>query len=354
MDRKKPTGLSLVEWSRAWDEGTHIDKLKLCDGSGVTYEVGRHWRSDSGIPLPQKQVVEEVEVAINIPAITLKEYVPQKPGKGDPETQVLVIGDDHAGEITPTYNTEVYKRRMDVLFKSAMTITQLHRNMYPLHELVIIDVGDNVQGENPYQGSTIGTAAKGAVEQVYDIALPTLISLLCSFKQEFRKVTFYGVRGNHGRYSQIAPRTSNWDTVLYKALKNAELPKGIEVNYSDDFCQLIDIAGFRFFIFHGDQVRATMGIPYFALTRKVQSWYITYGGFSYAICGHFHKEDYLRISSKCKLLINGSLVTDDPYALEVAGTSSIPTHWTFGVHSRTGLTWLYSLIADGAFLPEKT
>jgi len=294
-----------------------------------------------------------VKPHIDIKIPKLLKYEPKKAGRGDPETQVLVIGDGHAGEITPTFNPDVYKKRMDKLFESTMRITHLHRNMYPLNNLVIIDVGDNVQGENPHQGSNIGQTAMGAVEQIYSLALPTMIKMLCSFKQEFKTVTMYGVRGNHGRYSRTAPKTSNWDLALYEALSNADLPSGVRVKTSKDFCQIVNIEGFRFFIAHFDQIRAYNGIPYFALSRKIQSWYASYGGFSYAIGGHFHKEDCLRINSRVKALINGSLVTDDPYALEIIGTSSIPSQWTFGVHRRHGLTWMYPLILDENFLPEK-
>jgi len=51
--------------------------------------------------------------------------------------------------------------------------------------------------------------------------------------------------------------------------------------------------------------------------------------------------------------MNGSLVTDDPYALEVVGTSSIPCQWSFGVHKNYGISWLYNLILDRSFLPAK-
>ena len=296
---------------------------------------------------------EEPLVVRDLAPVELREYEPLKVGKGDPETQVVVIGDGHAGEITPSFNPDVYKKRMNELFDNTMVITNLHRNMYPLNDLVVIDVGDNVHGENPYQGATIASVACGAVDQVYDIALPAIRNLLYSFKQEFKTVRFIGVRGNHGKVSRISPRTSNWDMMLYKTLAKTDLPKGITVEYSDDFKALIEIEGFKFFVFHGDQCRATMGVPYFALIKKVMSWATTYNTPNYFVCGHFHKEDFLRVSSQSKLLINGSLVTDDPYALEVVGTSSIPCHFTFSCHKRYGISWLYNLILDRSFLPKK-
>ena len=303
-------------------------------------------------PIEWHSVEEEPPAVRDLSPVKLREYKGIKIGKGDPETQVLIIGDGHAGEITPSFNPDVYKKRMNKLFDNTMVITNLHRNMYPLNDLIVIDVGDNVHGESPYQGATIASVSCGAVDQVYDIALPAIRNLLYSFKQEFKTVRFIGVRGNHGRVSPISPRTSNWDMMLYKTLAKMQLPKGITIEYSDDFKALVNIEGFTFFVFHGDQCRATMGVPYFALTKKLMSWSNTFS-FHYAICGHYHKEDYLRVSSKIKLLMNGSLVTDDPYALEVVGTSSIPCQWSFGVHKNYGISWLYNLILDRSFLPGK-
>jgi len=351
VKRKRPYGQKMRDFNTEWDKSNKQGKIELCKRYNINYIGGKQWRCLPVDEEPAEIKSQEIEVKVITPEIL--QYKPPARGKGDPETQVIVIGDDHAGEITPTFNVEVYKKRFKQLFQTALAITNLHRNMYSLNDLVILDVGDNVHGENPYQGSTVETVACGAVNQIYDIALPTIIELLVSFRQEFKTVKFYGVRGNHGRYSRLAPRTSNWDMALYQSLKRANLPSGIEVNYSEDFKAMVDIEGFDFFVFHGDQVRASMGVPYFALTRKVQTWCSTFNNFPYAVLGHFHKEDFLRISPTTKALINGPMVTDDPYALEIMGVSSIPCHWTFGCHKNRGLTWLYSLILDRAFLPKK-
>lgn len=289
---------------------------------------------------------------INIPEIKITPYKSTK-RVGDPETQGLLLGDWHYGEITPTFNPEVADTRLDNLFTSSMRITELHRHMYPVNDLVVIALGDMVHGENPRQGARVGSVSKGAVDQVYDLAFPKLLGLLSSFRENFRTVRFYGVPGNHGRVSMEAPETSNWDLMLYKALSNASLPKGIEIHTPKDFCQIINIMGFDFFCHHGDSVRMTNGIPYFAQTRKTMSWYITFGGFAYSVSGHIHKDDFYRISAKTKQMTNGALPSDDPYALKVVGTSTIPCQTTFGVHANKGVSWYYSLILDDKALPDK-
>jgi len=356
LRRKRPYADGMREFHKIWDSSNKAGKIELCKQHGITYISGKQWRL---LPIDEKPILPtlekpkpEIEVRVITPKI--REYISKTIGKGDPETQVIVLGDDHAGLKTPSYDSKVYGKRFDTLFQSAMTITELHRNMYPLNDLVVIDVGDNVQGENPYQGSTIGAVECGAVEQVYDLALPTLTSFLCSLKQQFKTVKFYGVRGNHGKYSRTAPQTSNWDLALYRALSNARLPEGIEIHYSDVFEDIVVIEGFKFFIFHSDQIKNVQyGIPYFALIRAVKDWYVTFRRFPYAICGHWHKEDFLRVTSETKLLINGALTSDDPFTLETIKTSTIPLHWTFGVHKVKGMTWLYPLFVDPKFLPQK-
>jgi len=141
--------------------------------------------------------------------------------------------------------------------------------------------------------------------------------------------------------------------MLYKALRPLLEHHKTEVNISNDFNIQFFIQGFKFFAFHGDQIRAHQGIPYFAMDRKIKSWHMTYNRFNYSLCFHYHKDDYYRVSAVIKAFINGALRTDDPFSLEVVGTSTIPSQWTFGVHEKMGVTWAYSLITDRSFLPEK-
>ncbi len=290
---------------------------------------------------------------INLPEVNLKKYKPINSGRiGDPETQVLELADHHSTEITPTFNDAEYDRRLDHLFNSTMRITNLHRNMYPINDLVIPILGDMTHGENPFQGAKPETIKEGAKTQVFKTALPKLRDFFLSLAQEFKTVRLECVPGNHGRVSRESPATSNWDLVLYEALKLSLEPHGIIVNISESFSKIIDIQGQKFFLFHGDQCKATQGIPYFSLVKKLMSWYVTYGGFDYALCGHFHKDDFLRINSKCKLFMSGSMVTDDPFALEIVGTSSVPCQWTFGVNKHKGVTWAYSLIVDDRYFPQ--
>jgi hypothetical protein len=311
--------------------------------------------ANNGIVLSTPETPEATQTetpVINLPPVTLKKYIPINKGRaGDPETQVLHLTDHHIGQITPSFNESVYDARLEHLFQSTMKIASLHRNLYPINDLRILITGDMVHGENVFQGAKVESIERGARSQII-VALLKLSEFILSLKQEFLTVEVDLVPGNHGRYSREAPKTSNWDLMLYDQLKLKLEPYGIKVNISNTFYKIVEIQGLRFFIFHGDQFKASQGVPWFALTKGLQSWYVTYSGFDYAVCGHFHRDDFLRLNAKAKLIMGASMVTDDPFTEEVIKTSSIPCQWTWGVNKDKGITWSYSLIVDPKYFPK--
>ncbi len=343
---------STIEWrdKRAKELGysSRNEYQAMMSRRGILIEPPPSGSAES--PAPPK----DETLVINLPPVNLKKYIPINSGRvGDPETQVLHLTDHHICQITPSFNETVYDSRLNHLFQSTLRITQLHRNLYPINDLRVLITGDMIHGENQYQGAKVESIDKGARSQIL-VALPKLSEFFLSLKQEFVTVELDCVPGNHGRYSREAPQSSNWDLILYDQLKLKLEPYGIKVNISNTFYKIVEIQGLKFFIFHGDQFKASQGVPWFALTKGLQSWFVTYGGFDYAICGHFHKDDYLRLNSRAKLIMGASMVTDDPFTEEIIKTSSIPCQWTFGVHKQKGITWPYSLIVDDKYFPAKS
>lgn len=301
-------------------------------------------------PEPQQEVQPEV---INLPPVKLRDYKAKRVRRGDEETALLQATDGHAGKITVSYDEDVYNYRMDSMFDSVMAIVTLHRNMYPINHLVIPNLGDNSQGENPFQGSNVGSISMGARDQTTKIAYPAWVKLISSLKQEFTTVRFDGFPGNHG-YSKGSPETSREDLRLYDLLKAYfENTKGVTINVHERWGEVIEIMNWRFFCFHGDGVPCQQGVPFFALDKKLKSWYMQFGGFEYALGGHFHKRHSDEISSKLEYFMAGSLVSDDEWALKKLGISSSPSQNLLGVHPTMGVTWRYGLVVDKTQLAEK-
>jgi len=295
------------------------------------------------------------QIIVNLPPIKLREYKAPKQKRGDEEIAILHTGDGHAGKITKSFNEDVYRENMDTLFDSVMTIVTLHRHMYPIKCLRIINCGDNIQGENPHQGSIVGAVKMGARDQRVKLALPAWLRLICSLKQEFEEVIFDGFPGNHG-HDILAPETSREDLSLYDLLQ-AKLSdqRGITINIHEQFGDILNIGGWRFFVAHLDGIPCQQGIPYFAIDRALKAWFMQFGGFSYAVGGHFHKKHLGdEISAVLRdFFICSTLVSDDDWALKKLKISSNPSQNIMGVHSRMGVTWRYPVIVNKKFLPEK-
>jgi len=294
-------------------------------------------------------------IVVNLPPIKLREYKAKRVKQGDEEEAVLHCGDGHGGKKTRSFDNDVYNARMDKIFDSTMAIVTLHRNMYPINKLRILNTGDNIQGENPYQGSVIGTTTNmGARDQASKLVFPAWVKLISSLKQEFVEVEFEGFPGNHG-YERLAPPTSKEDLRLYDLLQAFfKDKKGITINIHEEFGDVIDIMGFRFFCTHLDGIPSHQGVPLFAIKRAMDAWFIQFRGFNYAVGGHFHfRISGWEMSSRYEFSMVSTLVSDDDWALQKLRLSSNPSQNIFGVHPEQGMTWRYPLVVDYKFLPAK-
>jgi hypothetical protein len=296
---------------------------------------------------------EKIEPVIILPPVKLNIYKHHAEKMGHEEEAILHLSDGHAGKITVSFDADVYNLRMDNIFDGVMRIITLHRNIYPIRKLHIIITGDNIQGENPFQGSKVGSIMMGARDQMVKIAYPAMVKLIASLAQEFEEIVVDCVGGNHGK-DRLAPETSTEDLRLYDLLKvYFGQYKGIKINVHEGYSAIINLNGFRSFIFHGDKIKCTQGIPMMAINRRLVSWYHHYGGFQYAFGGHFHKRLSDEISSKLEYFMCGTLVSDDDWAIENIGISSNPSQGLYGIHPERGITWRYALQVDKKFLPEK-
>jgi len=244
-------------------------------GYGTRNNFQMSMSKSRGILLPpQKKVViqngeekpktVERKPIVELPPVNLIEYRGKEvKEEGDEEIAILHVGDGHADKITASYNKDVYRARMETMFQSAIKIVKLHRKMYPINKLLILNTGDNIQGENPHQGSKIGGVSMGARDQVKKLAAPMWNDIIGSFKQNFVEVIFEGFPGNHG-HDLLAPETSRYDLLLYDVLEaGIGQNKGIKINTHESWCAIIPVWGWRLFGFHGD------GIPCLAPSTKI-------------------------------------------------------------------------------------
>lgn len=283
---------NLLTIAPRWFNGDRKDRDQLCEELGVTYSslqdafYNHDVRKQDWEENPEFKAQNEVPITVELPKIKLYQYKDKTPRSDDEELAILHCSDGHAGKITKSFNDDVYRERMEKVFHATMLIVDLHRHMYPIRDLVILNCGDNCQGENPHQGSTIGNTSMGVRDQVKKIAAPTWNNVIGSLKEHFETVTFHGIPGNHG-HDKLAPETSSYDLCLYDILEaGIGTYKGIEIKIHEEWEAIFDVYGHRIFMFHGDGIMCQQGVPFFALDKKLKSWHMQYGGFRYAFCLH--------------------------------------------------------------------
>jgi transcriptional regulator with XRE-family HTH domain len=212
-----------------------------------------------------------------------------------PELTVLAYGDHTSGEIHGAVNRSYFKNQ----FKNSLAIGQFHALMY--RDLA------------PY----------------------------------FDMMNVVYVPGNHGRRSLKKNHHGahdNWDYLVAKTAEMycADMPN-VHFTIPNSFSVNLDICGNGFCVFHGDDIRSNMGIPWYGLERR-QRRYAALGrvmkgvSIRYFCCGHFHRPGSVS-EVDGELLINGPWVATDAYAYNALSAYSEPTQLLHGVNEKHGITW---------------
>lgn len=212
-----------------------------------------------------------------------------------PELTILAYGDHTSGEIHGHVNRSYFRNQ----FKNSLAIGQLHSLMY--RDLA------------PY----------------------------------FEVVNIVYVPGNHGRRSpkkDYHGAQNNWD---YLIAKTAQLYckdlENVHFTIPDSYSINLDINGIGFCIFHGDDIRSSLGIPWYGLERRhrrIMALNHVQGGppIKYYCCGHFHRPG-TTTEVDGEMLINGSWVATDSYVYNALSGYTEPTQLLHGVSSKRGITW---------------
>ena len=358
---------NLTDWSAF--ETLLEDLVNMTPEEGVKFEAKKEVvKREAGarVKVRQKLVTREafysnLQAKILEAQKTVKVHMPpvvlsHAPKFGVPEHVVLLVSDWHVGqEFTReetgqinAYNLDIFKQRAQNLQRALIEIVQLHSKLYELPELHIFGLGDNVQGARA--NGEWGSAYTGhiSVTEQAVLASKTMAALINDWSRYFKKVHFRGVVGNHGRggVSKESDEVSaSWDNVTYIAL-NGELssnPK-VDVQWSKTWWDQVDILGTEFMLVHGDYFTNSLN----AILTANQKLHDLVAGipnakpFNVLCTGHFHRYTEIE-TSMGRVVMNGSLVGADIYALHQMRAACKPTQTIFGVNPKHGMTWRYPL-----------
>ena len=175
--------------------------------------------------------------------------------------------------------------------------------------------------------------------------MPALVSGLEKLAKTYAEVHVYLDPGNHGKIGRFNDPRSKFDILLGHMLRFAtQNIKNIKWNISDDWKQSIEISGCKFLLIHGHQIRMYLRTPYYGIENKGLGWNaIMEDPFDYLIMGHFHHSTAGNDMPGFEVLMNGTWLSDDEWALEQLARSSSTKQLFFGIHPRRGVSWRYKL-----------
>lgn len=217
---------------------------------------------------------------------TFKNFV--TPVNSNKVSLVLSLSDWHFGKKTENFNLEIAKNRISCLPAKLLEqkIIANLRKEKQIDEIVLLDMGDNVEGEDIF--STQNGKIESPVIHQYIHVVESKIQLMKDLESIFQcQVREECVPGNHGRMSKTANEESNWDNVVYQTMyKIIELSnnKNIKINLNFKNFKKINIKGHIGLINH--QGVKHQGTP--AMQIKTGGWIIT-KDIEFTCSGHNHQ-----------------------------------------------------------------
>lgn len=265
---------------------------------------------------------------------------------GSEEVAVALLSDLQTGKITPDYNTEVCRERVMRYAEKIVKIANVQRADHPVRECVVPMLGDMVEGVDIFPGQQ-WLIDSTLYRQVFDSTPSIIADFLRYLLAHFDTVRVEAVQGNHGRIGRkgmFGPE-DNADRMVYRVVQlllrdeprltfNMADPVGERAWY-----KICDIGAYKALLIHGDQIRGSMGFPWYGLGKKVHSW--ASGGlgddssFTDVMMGHYHSIAMVPLNHRFAWA-NGSTESTNTFASEVLAAQSRPTQWLLFVDPTAG------------------
>jgi transcriptional regulator with XRE-family HTH domain len=269
------------------------------------------------------------------------------------EHLVMHLSDGHHDQVvTPsdtggleTYTFPISMCRAEQYIDTTLKWTQQTLSpQFCFPSCTILAYGDHTSGE--IHGHTSRSYFRNAFKN--SLAIAQLHSLMYrDLAPYFDQINVVYVPGNHGRRSNkkdYLGAHDNWDYLIAKTAElycrdiqnlNFVIPNAFSIN--------VDIDGIGFNIFHGDDIRSSLGIPWYGLEKRRHKIIAlnslqTGTPVRYTCCGHFHRRGTTS-ELNGEQLINGAWPATDAFAFNALMGYTEPTQLIHGVNRDKGITW---------------
>ena len=270
--------------------------------------------------------------------------------KGE-EICVPLLSDIQLAKQTESYNTEVAEERVLRYAEKIIKIARIQKATHIVKKCVVFALGDIIEGELIFPGQA--HEIDSSLYRQVTVDGPRILSrFFNTLLTEFEEVECYWVIGNHGALGgrsrkDYNPET-NADRMLGKILQTMfEGEKRMKFHIPDRSWYTVADLGVKakFLLFHGDNIRGTMGVPFYGYNKKILGWKSLGAAglmeqFTHAVCGHYHTPTHLYIND-IRVWVNGSTESHNPYAQEQLASMGRPSQYTLFVKPSKGVTAEY-------------
>lgn len=274
--------------------------------------------------------------------------------KASPEVAICLMADWQAGKVTPEYNSDVTRERVERYAEKVVKLIELQRTHHPVQEARIYLLGDLLEGEEIFPGQSHRIDASLYV-QLFDTAA-ILANAVRRIAATVPKVKVVGAIGNHGALGGPIRRSyhpeTNADAMLYNVAR-MQLRDEPRVDWAETFVAgerawyaTDEVLGKRWFLAHMDQVKsASFGIPWYGFQKRLLGWATSVTPFDYAVGGHWHQSVRFNVNA-ITYWGAGSIESANTYAQEwLASGGQRPSQWLI-FQGEDGVTAEYCVYVD--------
>lgn len=272
---------------------------------------------------------------------------PRRDSRKDPEVAVAMLGDLQLGKVTPTYNSKVCEKRIELYGDKIIRLTEIQRAEHPVKDLRVWMLGDVVEGVAIFPGQQWLVDASLYRQMTLD-GPRILGNFLRKMLGSFERVHVTAIIGNHGRIGkrgEYDPET-NGDRILYRVTQQLleserrltwTIPEGMGERH---WFAIDRIGNYSCLLLHGDQFGGRMQgqLTRLGVQRKVGGW--KSGAipeqFKDVAFGHWHVS-YEDTISDCNVRCNGSPESFNTFAQEALASMCRPSQRLMFVHPRKGI-----------------
>ena len=197
-----------------------------------------------------------------------------------PTTAVMQISDGHTGatqmqdeiEGFNEFNVEISERRQTAYAYDFVKWVEMHRNSYRIDEAAVIVTGDLISGDIHEE---LKITNEFPITMQVCKASEILAKQISILAPHFKKVTVHFItEDNHSRLTKKPQaKEAGINSMNYLVGKMASLYlkelSNVEFNIYPQFEKVIHVENIQYLISHGHNVMGWMGIPWYAIERKV-------------------------------------------------------------------------------------